>query len=55
VSGLSPGNVFSYSSCAGAPTTYDYVGVSLVFPADGGEDAITLSDGVDLRNLSCSA
>lgn len=54
VSGLAPGDVFSYSACAGSPTTYQYVGIRLVYPADDAEDAITLNDGVDLRNLSCS-
>jgi Tfp pilus assembly protein PilW len=42
VSGLSGAEVFSYSP--------GYVGVTLVFPAAEGEDAITLQDGVSLRN-----
>jgi hypothetical protein len=55
---MSSSNVFSYvpntagsSNCAatgsGAPT---YVCVTLAFPDNGGRNAITLSDGVGLRN-----
>jgi prepilin-type N-terminal cleavage/methylation domain-containing protein len=58
VSGMSSSNVFSYvpntagsSDCAatgsGAP---NYVCVTLAFPDNGGRNAITLSDGVGLRN-----
>jgi prepilin-type N-terminal cleavage/methylation domain-containing protein len=54
VSGLTPGTVFTYSSCSGAPTVTEFVGIRLVFSAENGEDALTLSDGVDLRNnASC--
>jgi prepilin-type N-terminal cleavage/methylation domain-containing protein len=48
VSGLSSTNVFAYTprtSTVGA-----YVGVTLTFPATGGNDAITLNDGANLRN-----
>jgi prepilin-type N-terminal cleavage/methylation domain-containing protein len=46
VSGFSGPNAFTYSPSATDPS---YVGVELVYPADGG-DAITLEDGVALRN-----
>jgi len=49
VSGLSSNDVFSYSPDATDPT---YVGITLVFPAENGEEAITLTDGVALRNQS---
>ena len=47
VSGLSTGNVFTYSPNSTAPT---YIGATLVFPGQNGDDAISLSDGVTLRN-----
>jgi hypothetical protein len=47
VTGLASSNVFSYLPSATAP---EHVGVSLVFPAQGSEDAITISDGASLRN-----
>jgi hypothetical protein len=47
VDGLANSNVFSYLPSASAP---DHVGVTLVFPAEGNEDAITITDGADLRN-----
>jgi Tfp pilus assembly protein PilW len=47
VSGLSSSAVFAYSPDSTSP---DYVTMRLVFPAEGGDDAITLEDGVDLRN-----
>src|SRR6266540_2760107 len=43
VTGLSSSSVFFLSPSPSAPT---YVRVQLEFPAQGGEDAITLSDGV---------
>jgi prepilin-type N-terminal cleavage/methylation domain-containing protein len=46
-SGLSNTDVFSYLPNAAAP---GYVSVKLVFPAQGGNDAVTLVDGTDLRN-----
>jgi Tfp pilus assembly protein PilW len=49
VSGLSSDSVFSYSPSATAPT---YVGVTLSFPAQPGQNAITLTDGAALRNRS---
>jgi prepilin-type N-terminal cleavage/methylation domain-containing protein len=47
VSGLSNGIVFSYSPSSSAPS---WVGITLQFPAEGGDDAITLEDGAALRN-----
>ena len=47
VTGLSSSAVFAYSPDSTSP---DYVTMRLVFPAEGGDDAITLEDGVDLRN-----
>ena len=47
VTGLSSDAVFGYSPSATSP---DYVTMRLVFPAAGGDDAITVEDGVDLRN-----
>ena len=52
VTGLQSDNVFSYSPGASAP---EYVGVTLQFPASEqpgeDEDAVTLQDGVNLRNF----
>jgi hypothetical protein len=45
--GLANSNVFSYLPSATSP---DHVGVTLVYPAEGAEDAITITDGADLRN-----
>jgi Tfp pilus assembly protein PilW len=45
VSGLSSSTIFSYT---GSPT--NFVQVSIVFPAKGGDDAVTLTDGFGLRN-----
>jgi Tfp pilus assembly protein PilW len=47
VSGLSSSAVFAYSP---GSTNPEYVTMRLVFPAEGGDDAVTLEDGVDLRN-----
>jgi Tfp pilus assembly protein PilW len=47
VSGLSSSAVFAYSPDTANP---EYVTMRLVFPAEGGDDAVTLEDGVDLRN-----
>ena len=47
VSGLGSPAIFTYSPSSANPT---YVGVHLVFPADSGDDAVTLDDGVALRN-----
>lgn len=47
VSGLSSSAVFGYSPDSTNP---EYVTMRLVFPAEGGDDAVTLDDGVDLRN-----
>jgi type II secretory pathway pseudopilin PulG len=47
ISGLSSSAVFGYSPDSANP---DYVTMQLVFPAAGGGDAVTLHDGVDLRN-----
>jgi hypothetical protein len=47
VSGLANSNVFSYLPSAANP---EHVGVTLVYPAEGTDDAITISDGAALRN-----
>jgi len=47
VTGLSSSAVFGYSPDTTSP---EYVTMKLVFPAEGGDDAVTLEDGVDLRN-----
>jgi Tfp pilus assembly protein PilW len=47
VSGLSNSAVFGYLPDSTNP---EYVTMQLVFPAEGGDDAVTLEDGVDLRN-----
>jgi hypothetical protein len=47
VSGLSSSAVFGYLPDS---ANADYVTMRLVFPAEGGDDAVTLEDGVDLRN-----
>jgi type II secretory pathway pseudopilin PulG len=47
VSGLSNSAVFGYLPDSTNP---EYVTMQLVFPAEGGDDAVTLKDGVDLRN-----
>lgn len=49
VDGLADANVFTYAPSAAAPT---YLGLRLPFPAENGEDAITLEDGVAFRNQS---
>jgi prepilin-type N-terminal cleavage/methylation domain-containing protein len=49
VQGLSSSDVFSYFPDPVNPT---YVEIKFIFPSDGGDDAITLEDGIDLRNLS---
>ena len=52
VTGLQSSSVFTYSPSAAVP---EYVGVTLMFPATDEpgetEDAITLTDGVTLRNF----
>ena len=45
VAGLSSSAIFSYT---GSPI--NFVQVSIVFPAKGGDDAVTLTDGFGLRN-----
>jgi Tfp pilus assembly protein PilW len=52
VRGISSGPVFTYSPSAAAPT---FVGVALRFPASAGDDSITLTDGVTLRNVVAPA
>lgn len=47
VEGLADTNVFTYSPSAAAPS---FVGIRLSFSATSGDDAITLKDGVSLRN-----
>lgn len=48
VEGIMGPDVFSYSPAAS--TDPDYVSVSLRFPGEGGGEAVTLQDGVSLRN-----
>jgi prepilin-type N-terminal cleavage/methylation domain-containing protein len=52
VSGLSTGNVFTYSPNSTAAT---YIGATLVFPGQNGDDAISVSDGVTLRNSASAS
>jgi prepilin-type N-terminal cleavage/methylation domain-containing protein len=47
VSGLANSIVFSYAPSPSAPS---WVGITLQFPAEGGDDAITVEDGAALRN-----
>lgn len=47
VEGITNSDVFGYAPSATSP---GYVTMKLVFPASGTEDAVTLQDGVDLRN-----
>jgi hypothetical protein len=47
VSGVSSGDVFSYSPSTGAPK---YIAATFSFPGQNGDDAITVSDGAALRN-----
>jgi Tfp pilus assembly protein PilW len=49
ISGLSSNAVFSYSPSAAAPT---WIGITLTYPGDNGDDAITVEDGSALRNPS---
>lgn len=49
VQGISGGTVFTYTPDLSAPT---YVGVKLEFPAAGGDDSITLADGVTMRSVT---
>ncbi len=50
ITGLSDNNVFSYSP---SPTTATFVGLNVVMPnvANIGGDAVTLRDGIGLRNV----
>ena len=47
VSGITGPNIFTFSPSATSPS---YVGMKLEYPAGNGDDAITLDDGVSLRN-----
>jgi prepilin-type N-terminal cleavage/methylation domain-containing protein len=47
VTGLSNGIVFTYATGSGGSS---WVGITLQFPATGGDDAITVEDGATLRN-----
>jgi type II secretory pathway pseudopilin PulG len=47
IDGLSTPNVFSYLPSSAAPT---FIGIHLVLDAESGDDAITIDDGVALRN-----
>ncbi len=48
VTGLTTGDIFSYSPSTTAPTS---ISLTLRFAGDNGDDAITVTDGVALRNL----
>lgn len=52
VSGLSSGDVFSYSPSTSAPR---FVAATFTFPGRNGDDAITVSDGATLRNPASSS
>lgn len=52
VAGIIGPGVFSYQGLASSP---DYVGIQLVFPQADGDEAVTLADGVALRNYLESA
>lgn len=52
VSGLSSGNVFSYSPDPSVPT---YIGATFVFPGQNGHDAITVSDGAALMDRATTS
>jgi Tfp pilus assembly protein PilE len=47
VEGLAGDEIFSYAPHVSNPES---VGVRLAFPAEGGDDAVTISDGASLRN-----
>lgn len=47
VKGLASNQLFTYTPSA---ADADFVGIKLVFPAADGEEAVTLEDGVALRN-----
>ncbi len=49
VKGISADPVFTYTPSAASP---NYIGVALEFPANAGDDSITLTDGVTMRNAS---
>jgi len=46
--GLRSNAVFSYQPTAQSPS---FVGIRLEYPADGGEESVTIGDGAALRNL----
>ena len=48
VTGLTTGDIFSYSPSTTAPTS---ISLTLRFAGDNGDDAITVTDGIALRNL----
>lgn len=48
ISGLASSAPFSWSGTSGDP---DFVGITLVLQGTNGGDAITISDGVNLRNV----
>ena len=52
VSGLSSGNVFSYSP---DPSIPNYITATFVFPGRSGHDAITVSDGAALMDRTTSS
>jgi Tfp pilus assembly protein PilW len=52
VTGLSNGIVFSYTTGSGGSP---WVGITLQFPGQNGDDAITVEDGAALRNPASAA
>jgi prepilin-type N-terminal cleavage/methylation domain-containing protein len=52
VNGITTSSVFSYTPTAAAPT---YIGVKLLFPSENGDDSVTLTDGVTMRNATLPA
>jgi prepilin-type N-terminal cleavage/methylation domain-containing protein len=50
VTGLASNSVFGYSVCPAEPTKINYISVTMPFRASNGDDSITLTDGVRLRN-----
>lgn len=53
VSGLSGSSIFSYATPTGGISP-EYVQASLVYPAQSGDDALTLTDGFSFRNAGLS-
>jgi prepilin-type N-terminal cleavage/methylation domain-containing protein len=52
VTGLSNSNVFSYTTSSGG---LSWVGITMRFPGQAGDDAITIEDGAALRNAAAAS